>query len=102
MDPRSPLRAPAGDANHSSCLRGGLECDRKMDGNAAARIPASDRRRHPVKIRTFHLRRGLFELHRYGYGAASADAADLQVRWRGPAAEIRIPHARTHSDQARL
>ncbi len=41
-------------------------------------------------------------LHRYGHGAASADAADLQVRWRGPAAEIRLSHARAHSDQARL
>ena len=49
---------------------------------------------HVVKL-------GLSQFHRYDRGAASADAADLQVRWRGPATEIRLSHARAHFDQAR-
>src|SRR5205807_7734492 len=102
MDARSALRTASGDADYPPRLRRGLECYWKVDRNAAARIPPPDWRRRAGKVRAFHLRRRLFEFHRYGHGAASADAADLQVRWRGPAAEIRLSDARAHSDQARL
>src|SRR5258707_1591382 len=101
-DSAPPPRTPPGHEDTPPRLRRGLECDRKMDGNAAPPIPPPDWRRHEGKVCALQLRRRLFQLHRYGHGAASADAADLQVRWRGPAAEIRLSHARAHSDQARL
>src|SRR5206468_11455724 len=81
---------------------GGLEGGWKMAGTAASRISPPDWRRYAGKVRAFHLRRRLFELHRHGHGAASADADDLQVRWRGPAGKIRFSDARAHSDQAWL
>src|SRR5262245_48456918 len=94
--------ATRGDADHPACLRRGLERDGKMDCITAARISPADRRRHAGKVCAFRLRRGLFQLHRYGDGATSADAVDLQVRRKNPAAEIWLSHALAHSDQARL
>ena len=48
------------------------------------------------------VRRGLFQHHRHADRAASADAADAQIRPPDPAARLRLPDQDPHPDQARL
>ncbi len=60
------------------------------------------RRRHAREIRLVPVRRGLFQHHRHGDGAASADPAHVQVRQRDPAAQVRLPDEMPDPDQARV
>ena len=71
-------------------------------GVRLSRIPQAARRRHAREIRLVPVRRGLFQHHRHGDRAASADPADVQVRQRDPAAQVRLPDEVPHADQARL
>src|SRR5262249_785299 len=48
------------------------------------------------------LRRQLLDKHRHADGAASADAADADLRRQRSAREIRLSDEAAHSDQARL
>ena len=48
------------------------------------------------------MRRRLFQHHRHADGAASADAADAQIRPPDPVARLRLPDQNPHSHQARL
>src|SRR5262249_49472354 len=102
MDARQASRLAAGNADPPVGVRRRLERDRKMDRHAAARVSSPHRRGYAGQVRAFHLRRGLFQLDRYGDGAPSADATDIQVRWRNPADEIRLSDASAHSDETRL
>ena len=74
----------------------------KWTGVRFSRIPAPGRRRHAREICLVPLRRGLFHLDRHGDRAASADADDVQVRRRDPAAQVRFPDEGADADQARL
>ncbi len=102
VDAGAALRAAAGVADHPPHLRRGLERDRLMAGRAAVGIPAAARRRHAREIRLVPVRRGLFQHHRHGDRAASADPAHLQVRQPDPAAQVRLPDEVPDADQARL
>ena len=65
---------PQESPDHPARLRRRLERDRLMAGRAAVGIPQAARRRHPRQIRLVPMRRGLFQHHRHGDRAASADA----------------------------
>ena len=67
-------------------LRRGLERDRLLAGRAAVRFSQTDRRRHQRQICLVPVRRRLFQHHRHADRAASADAADAQIRPQDPAA----------------
>ena len=102
VDARRALCAAAGKADHPPHLRRGLERHRQLDRRAAVRVPQAHRRRHAREICLVPLRRGLFQHHRHGDGAASTDADDVQVRRRDSAAQLRLPDEVPHADQARL
>ena len=57
VDAGRALQAAAGQADHPSYLRRGLERDRQLDRHAAARFPQADRRRHPRQICLVPVRR---------------------------------------------
>ena len=85
------LRVAAGEADHAACLHRRLERDRKLDRLFAARVPVPRRRRHAGEICLVPQRRGLHQHDRHADCAASANADDVQVRERHPAAQIRVP-----------
>ena len=74
----------------------------KWTGRAAARLPQAHRRRHPREIRLVRCAEGYSNTDRHADRAASADADDVQVRRRDPAAQVRLPDEDPHPDQARL
>src|SRR4030081_2410259 len=104
MDAGGALQAAAGQAGHAPYLCRGLERDRELDRNAAARFPEINRRRHAREILLVPVRRfrWLQQPARYADRAASADADELQIRRRNPAAGLWLSDEDQGADQARV
>ena len=102
LDPGRALRAAAGDADHAP--RSASRAGARSASGPARRCANSCAASAPTRARNMSvpLRGGLFHLHRHADRAASADADDVQVRRRDAAAQIRLPDAHPHADQARL
>ncbi len=80
VDAGQALCAAANEPDHAPYLRRGMERDRQVGRRNVQDVSGTRRRRPHREIRRFQVRGRLLHQHRHADGAASADAADLQVR----------------------
>src|SRR6202035_381321 len=92
----------AAGADHPAYLHRGLEPDRPVERRAAGHVSAPRRRRPFGPLRLFQMLRWLFNQHRHGQRAATADHSGARFRGKAAGAAMGRTAAASHPHQARL